>query len=41
MTEDEATAIETEAKTEVDEAYKFARESNYPEPEEALEDVFV
>jgi TPP-dependent pyruvate/acetoin dehydrogenase alpha subunit len=41
MTEDEATAIETKAKAEVDEAYKFARESDYPEPEEALQDVFV
>lgn len=41
MTEDEANAIEAEARAEVDEAYAFARESDYPEPEEALEKVFV
>ena len=41
MTEDEANAIEKEAKAEVDEAYTFARESDYPEPEEALERVFA
>jgi acetoin:2,6-dichlorophenolindophenol oxidoreductase subunit alpha len=26
---------------EVDEAYQFARESEYPKPEAALEDLFV
>lgn len=33
--------IETKVKQQVDEAYEFARESEYPEPEEALEDLFV
>lgn len=33
--------IESKVKKLVDEAYQFARESEYPEPEEALEDLFV
>lgn len=33
-------ALEMRAKKEVDEAYAFARESEYPNPEDALEDVF-
>jgi pyruvate dehydrogenase E1 component alpha subunit len=41
MTEDEADAIEKKVKAEVDAAYIFARESEYPEPEEALEKVFA
>lgn len=41
MTEDEASAIEARVKAEVDAAYTFARESEYPEPEEALEKVFA
>ncbi|RFU66664.1 thiamine pyrophosphate-dependent dehydrogenase E1 component subunit alpha [Peribacillus glennii] len=39
-TEEEIESLETTAKKEVDEAYAFARESEYPKPEEALEDVF-
>jgi TPP-dependent pyruvate/acetoin dehydrogenase alpha subunit len=31
----------SKARSEVDEAIRFARESPYPEPEEALEDVFA
>lgn len=41
MTEDEANAIDAEVKAEVDAAYTFARESDYPEPEEALQRVFA
>ncbi|MGV3488254.1 MAG: thiamine pyrophosphate-dependent dehydrogenase E1 component subunit alpha, partial [Tuberibacillus sp.] len=33
--------LERQAKTVVDEAYDFARQSSYPQPEEALENVFV
>lgn len=38
--EKELTALEEKAKNEVDEAYAFARESAYPQPEDALKDVF-
>lgn len=41
ITEDEAKAMEQRAKQEVDEAIEFARNSEYPEPEEALQKVFV
>jgi pyruvate dehydrogenase E1 component alpha subunit len=41
MTEGEAQEIEARAKENVDDAFAFARESAYPEPEEALEKVFV
>jgi pyruvate dehydrogenase E1 component alpha subunit len=33
--------LENQAKREVDAAYQFARESDYPEPEDALKDLFV
>jgi len=33
--------LEQRAKQEVDAAYQFARESKYPEPEDALKDLFV
>lgn len=33
-------AMEKRAKQEVDEAYQFARDSSYPAPESALDDVF-
>jgi pyruvate dehydrogenase E1 component alpha subunit len=33
--------LENKAKREVDAAYQFARESDYPEPEDALKDLFV
>lgn len=39
--EAEVKEIEERAVKEVDEAYAFARESEYPEPEAALEDLFV
>nr|WP_066172870.1 thiamine pyrophosphate-dependent dehydrogenase E1 component subunit alpha [Bacillus marinisedimentorum] len=41
ISEEEISAMEARAKQEVDEAYAFARESAYPAPEAALEDVFV
>lgn len=41
MSEDEAAAIDTRMKLEVDDAYAFARASEYPAPEEALQHVFV
>jgi TPP-dependent pyruvate/acetoin dehydrogenase alpha subunit len=41
MTEDEASAIESSVKQEVDDAYAFARDSDYPAPSEALNGVFV
>ncbi len=41
ISEDEATAMEQRAKQEVDDAIEFARSSEYPAPEEALERVFV
>lgn len=39
--EEELKEMEERAKTEVDEAFAFARESDYPEAEDALKDVFV
>jgi TPP-dependent pyruvate/acetoin dehydrogenase alpha subunit len=41
LTSEAAAQIEGQARTEVDEAIAFARESPYPAPEEALADVFV
>ena len=41
MTEDEALNIDIKVKHEVDDAYAFARASEYPRPEEALQHVFV
>lgn len=41
LTENEAEKIEKEVLAEVEEAVKFALESPYPEPEEALEDVYA
>jgi acetoin:2,6-dichlorophenolindophenol oxidoreductase subunit alpha len=40
-TDEEVDALETEAKKRVEKAIAFARSSEYPEPEEALEKVFV
>ncbi len=40
LTDDELQSIEKEAATRIDEAVKFALESPYPKPEEALEDVY-
>lgn len=39
-TEKELQKIEKQVKQEVDEAYQFARDSSYPAPEAALDDVF-
>jgi pyruvate dehydrogenase E1 component alpha subunit len=41
MTEAEVQQIEKDVLTEIEEAVKFAMESPYPAPEEALEDVFT
>lgn len=41
MTEAKAEEIEAKARSDVDEAFEFARQSAYPEPEEALTEVFV
>ena len=41
LTEEEKKAIWEEYQKEADEAVKFAEESPYPDPEEALKDVFV
>ncbi len=41
LTEDEKKAIWEEYQKEAEEAVKFAEESPYPDPEEALKDVFV
>ncbi len=41
VTEETIAQLENKATFEVDQAYAFARESDYPKPEEALEDVFV
>ena len=41
LSEDEDERIKQRAKSEVEEAVRFARESPYPSPEEALEDVFA
>lgn len=40
-TESELEELESRVKSIVDEAYQFARESAYPKPEAALEDLFV
>lgn len=40
VSDEDLESIEKRAKQEVDDAYQFARESNYPNPESALEDVF-
>lgn len=40
LTDDELQSIEKEVATRIDEAVKFALESPYPKPEEALEDVY-
>ncbi|GJM02637.1 MAG: pyruvate dehydrogenase E1 component subunit alpha [Rhodomicrobium sp.] len=41
LTEDQHTALSDKAKARVDAAITFARESDFPAPEEALEKVFV
>jgi pyruvate dehydrogenase E1 component alpha subunit len=41
LTEAEIQRIENEVAAEIEEAVKFAMESPYPEPEEALEDVYA
>lgn len=41
LTEDEYQRIEKEVKKEVNEALEFAKECPFPEPQEALEDLFV
>lgn len=41
LSEDDVVKLENRAMLEVDEAYQFARESEYPKPEAALEDLFV
>lgn len=41
VSEKEIEKIEKQAKKKVDEAYQFARDSKYPEPESALKDVFT
>ncbi|MEM3608940.1 MAG: pyruvate dehydrogenase (acetyl-transferring) E1 component subunit alpha [Candidatus Bathyarchaeia archaeon] len=41
LTEDEIARIESEASATIEEAVKFAKESPFPAPEEALEDVYA
>ena len=41
LTEKKADEIEKEVTASIDDAVEFARESPYPEPDEALEDLFV
>jgi len=41
LTEDKLYGIEEKVKVEIEEAVKFAEESPYPNPEDALEDLFV
>jgi pyruvate dehydrogenase E1 component alpha subunit len=41
LTETELQSIEKEVGTKIDDAVKFAMESPYPEPEEAIEDVYA
>jgi pyruvate dehydrogenase E1 component alpha subunit len=41
LTEDEIKKIEVDVTSEVEEAVRFAMESSYPAPEEALEDVYA
>lgn len=40
VSEKDLEAMEKRAKQEVDEAYQFARDSSYPDPEDAMNDVF-
>src|SRR5690606_2194130 len=40
INETDLETMEKRAKQEVDEAYQFARDSSYPDPESALKDVF-
>ena len=40
LREEDVARIKEEVRREVDEAFRFAEESPYPEPEEALEDVY-
>jgi len=40
VSETDLEAMEKRAKQDVDEAYQFARDSSYPDPEDALKDVF-
>lgn len=41
LTESEVEKIERDVTLQVEEAVKFATESSYPAPEEALEDVYA
>ena len=41
LTEEEAEEIDRQVTEAVEESARFAVESPYPEPEEALEDVYV
>ena len=41
VSEEEVVALEKNATEVVDEAYQFARESEYPKPEAALEDLYI
>ncbi|MEH7379042.1 thiamine pyrophosphate-dependent dehydrogenase E1 component subunit alpha [Bacillus sp. JJ1533] len=41
ISEEDVAALEKNAKEVVDEAYAFARESEYPQPEAALEDLYI
>jgi len=41
IAENDLDIIENKAKQEVDAAYQFARSSNYPNPEDALKDLYV
>ncbi len=41
MTQEEVDQLEAEMTKELDEAYKFAEESPYPDPEEAFTDVYA
>ena len=41
LTEEEAKGIEQQVSREIEEDVKFALESPYPEPEEALKDVYA
>ena len=41
LTEEEADNIEHEVKKQIEEAVKFADESPFPDPEEAVRGVFV
>jgi TPP-dependent pyruvate/acetoin dehydrogenase alpha subunit len=41
LTEADIQQIESQVQAEIDEAVRFAKESPYPAPEEALEDVYA